>query len=260
MVDKYLRRVKEAGLEPLVKRLDVAPLTVTLLSFGLGLASAGVTLFGWLTAGLVLWVLSWILDGIDGHLARYWQRQSDLGGYLDILSDLTVYALIPIALWWRFAGDVSAVSLALLLASFYVNAGSWMYLAALLEKSARRANRPRETTSVTMPDGLIEGTETFAFFCLFFLFPQGLTWLFGLMTLLVTISALQRVVWAVRTLSFSASFSAFSNPSENASADSPNTSLADTSSDLADTSSETTATETEPAETNPAETSSESSS
>ena len=200
MVDRYLRGVKERGLEPLVRRLEpVPPLAITLLSFLFGLVSVAVTALGGLAAGLTLWVLSWVLDGIDGHLARHKQQQTDLGGYLDTLSDLAVYALIPVALWAAFADTTSALSLALLLASFYLNIGSWMYLAALLEK--RRRGAASETTSVTMPGGLVEGTETFVFFCLFFLLPQQLTWLFGLMALLVFVSALQRVVWAVRNLS-----------------------------------------------------------
>lgn len=201
MVDRYLRGAKERGLEPLVRRLEpVPPLVITLLSFLLGLVSVAATALGWLAAGLTLWVLSWVLDGIDGHLARHTGQQSDLGGYLDILSDLAVYALIPVALWVAFADTTSALSLALLLASFYLNIGSWMYLAALLEKRRRGADAAPETTSVTMPGGIIEGTETFVFFCLFFLLPQQLTWLFGLMALLVFVSALQRVTWAIRTL------------------------------------------------------------
>ena len=92
------------------------------------------------------------------------------------------------------------MALALLLSSFYVNAASWMYLSAVLEKRSVGAAARGETTSVTMPSGLIEGTETILFYALFLLFPGSLPLLFGAMSLLVWLTVGQRLIWALRHL------------------------------------------------------------
>ena len=201
MIDTFLRVPKEHLLEPLAARLEgVPPTRVTLVSLGVGLGAAGLAgggLYGW---GLGLWLLNRLLDGLDGEVARRGGRQSDLGGYLDILCDFLVYALVPVALVFSNPSERAYLALALLLTSFYVNAGSWMFLSALLEKRRRGASAKGERTSVTMPGGLIEGAETVVFYSLFFLFPHAFTPLALLMAGLVAVTAGQRVVWARRVL------------------------------------------------------------
>ena len=201
MIDTFLRIPKERLLAPLATRLsEVSPTRVTLVSFAVGLGAAGVTglgLYGW---GLALWLLNRLLDGLDGEVARRGGRQSDWGGYSDILCDLVVYALLPVALVVSSPSERAYLSLALLLTSFYVNAGSWMVLSALLEKRRHGALAKGERTSVTMPGGLIEGAETVLFYSLFLLFPSAFVPLALLMALLVAVTAGQRVVWARRVL------------------------------------------------------------
>jgi len=184
-------------LDSLSKRLpNVSPTAITLTAFAVGVAACVFTWQGQYGWGLGLWLFNRTLDGLDGSIARQHTKQSDLGGYLDILLDFVIYALLPVALVLAEPSQSKFVALAWLLASFYVNAGSWMYLAAILEKR----HAARELTSVTMPRGLIEGAETILFYCLFLLFPQQLELLFVFMAFLVTITAIQRVVWAVRQL------------------------------------------------------------
>ena len=200
MIDRYLRLPKERVLAPVAKRLDISPLVVTLTAFGIGLLAVGaaaLALYGW---ALALWLAGRVLDGLDGSIARSSAKQSDLGGYLDMLLDTAIYALLPVALAWAQASPEVWLSLACLLSSFYLNAVSWLYLSAILEKRKQGAVSQGEQTSVTMPSGLIEGGETILFYCLFLIFPGGLTFLFSLMALLVLFSAGQRVRWALRRL------------------------------------------------------------
>ena len=201
MIDAFLRLPKEHLLEPLAARLEGAsPTHVTLVSLGVGLGAAGLAgggLYGW---GLGLWLLNRLLDGLDGEVARRGGRQSDLGGYLDILCDFLVYALVPVALVVSQPSEGAYLALALLLTSFYVNAGSWTLLSALLEKRQHGASAKGERTSVTMPGGLIEGAETVVFYIFFFLFPHAFTPLALLLAGLVALTAGQRVVWARRVL------------------------------------------------------------
>ncbi len=201
MVDKALRVPKRKLLEPVAKRLNgVSPTTLTVLGLGAGLLCALAALVGQSGLALVFWLLNRLLDGLDGELARVFERQSDLGGYFDILADLTVYAAVPIGLSYGYGGPGTSLALVALLGTYYLNAGSWMYLSALLEKRHRGAAARGEATSVTMPSGLVEGAETVVFYSLFLLFPGALTFLFWTMSVLVAVTVLQRLAWARRHL------------------------------------------------------------
>ena len=205
MLDDLLRPVKERVLMPVagVVGRRVHPMVVTLLAFAVGLGAAAAAALGAHAAGLTLWLANRALDGFDGTLARAQGRQSDIGGYLDIVLDFVVYAAIPLALV-HGAPPSERMPLALaalaMVASFYVNAASWMYLAAILERRGAGAATHGELTTITMPSGLVGGTETIVLYALFFALPRRLVALFTIATALVLVTMLQRVVWAVRRL------------------------------------------------------------
>jgi phosphatidylglycerophosphate synthase len=203
MVDKMLREPKELLLTPLVRGpiLHIHPIAVTLLAAAVGLAAAVTAWQGAYLAALALWGLNRVLDGLDGTLARVAGRQSDLGAYLDIVLDHVVAAALAIGLALAAGTPDALLAAAALLASFYVNGATWMYLAALLEKRRAGAAARSELTSVTMPSGLIEGAETIVFYTLFLLLPGALVPLFWLMAALVFATAGQRIAWAARRLS-----------------------------------------------------------
>lgn len=205
MLDSVLRPIKERVLAPLAVRVDhrVSPMTVTIAAFIAGMTAALFAAQGMQGAALAAWVVNRVLDGFDGTLARTQGTQSDLGGYVDLLLDFVVYASIPIALVVGTppaARQALTLSALFLLSVFYINAASWMYLSAVLERRGAGARARGELTSVTMPDGLIGGTETIALYTLFFLWPAQLGPLFTLMTLLVSATIGQRLWWAARSL------------------------------------------------------------
>lgn len=201
MIDQTLRIPKKRLLEPVAKRFSgVKPETITLIALLVGLLAALMAGLGLSYWAFGLWLLNRMLDGLDGELARYQQTQSDFGGYLDIMGDLIVYAALPVALVSANPSSLAWLSLTVLLAVFYVNAGSWMYLAAILEKRAAGAMQRGEQTSITMPAGIIEGAETIVFYSLFLVFPAHTTLLFGLMSALIVITILQRIFWAMTHL------------------------------------------------------------
>ncbi|CAN5757479.1 CDP-alcohol phosphatidyltransferase family protein [soil metagenome] len=203
MLDRVLRGPKDRMMAPLASGVGAKlhPNTISLGAFAVGMACAALLASGEFAGGLVLWVVNRLLDGLDGLVARRQGLQSDLGGYLDIIFDLVVYALIPIALAIG-APDQPGLWLALpfLLASFYVNAGSWMFLSAILEKRGRELAGGSEDTSVTFPPGVVEGTETMILFTLFIIFPGQLAHLFWVAAVLVALTAVQRLVWASTNL------------------------------------------------------------
>jgi phosphatidylglycerophosphate synthase len=77
------------------------PNQITVMSFIFGLLSACCFLNGtryYLIAGALLFEFSFILDCIDGRIARLKGLKSIFGAYLDIMSDITKYFFIILAL------------------------------------------------------------------------------------------------------------------------------------------------------------------
>jgi phosphatidylglycerophosphate synthase len=199
MFDSYLRRWKDRLIEPLAAPLaSVSPALLTLLGLLTGLTAAFLAAIGSVVPSLLVWFLSRILDGLDGLVARRFNKQSDFGGYLDIICDFAVYAAVPIGLTLAHPTTTNFIALAIMLSSFYINAASWMYLSALLEK--RAAHTSDTQTSIIMPSGLVGATESITAFCIFLLFPAHIAPLFGIFTVMVFFTVIQRLVWAKQNL------------------------------------------------------------
>jgi phosphatidylglycerophosphate synthase len=202
MIDKVLRLPKDGLLTPVAARLlrSIHPTAITVAACGVGLVAAVAVWNGAYGIGLALWVVNRVLDGLDGTVARIHQKQSDLGGYLDILLDTLIYIAIPLALALNVNTTEGYLALSLLMGSFYLNTASWMYLAALQEKHRYDPDRQRHLTSISMTGGLIEGAETILFVSLFLLFPGAMVPLFIGMAVLVAATVVQRLVWTIRWL------------------------------------------------------------
>ena len=199
MLDRELREIKEQVMVPIaVPMADYAtPTALSLVGLGFGIATGVAAGMGLYLPALLLWVINRVFDGLDGTIARMTDKQSDLGAYVDILADFAVYAFVPVMLAVGCGDAACYVAALFLLSTFYLNAGSWIYLTALLEKRQHQADN---MTSVTMPRSLIEGGETVLFFTLFLLLPGHLVPLFALMGVLVLITVAQRFIWAVHVL------------------------------------------------------------
>ena len=201
MFDHLLRGVKDRLLAPLAMLLrGVPPNLISVLALLIGVGAAVAAARAAFAVGLTLWLANRIADGLDGTVARVAERQTDFGGYLDILLDFVVYAAIPVGFALSSVDRGVLVWAVALEGAFFVNACSWMYLSAVLEKRASGARATGELTTVTMPPALVAGFETVVFYSLFFLFPDRLAVLFGLMTTLVGINVIQRLLWSRRVL------------------------------------------------------------
>jgi phosphatidylglycerophosphate synthase len=153
-----------------------------------------------LQAGFLFWIINRILDGLDGAVARSAGLESDLGGYIDIMADFAVYAVVPVALAAGKGEPQLLISLSCMLGVFYVNAASWMYLSALLEKRRVSGSGSRGNTAVEMPAGIIAGTETLIIYSIFILFHEHAFIIFNVTTGLVLLTILQRIIWGVKNL------------------------------------------------------------
>lgn len=203
MFDVFLRAIKDQLFAPVARAVGhrIHPNTITLAAWLVGLMAAVAVARGSFPAALLLWVGNRALDGFDGTLARVTGTQTDFGGYLDIVLDLSIYAFVVLALIVDIHSWETAVAGAVLIGTFYVNGASWMYLAAILERRQQGALTTGEQTTITMPAGLVAGTETFVFYVLFLLFPQRLPILFSLMSVGVVVTIVQRIGWARHRLS-----------------------------------------------------------
>lgn len=190
MLDATARRVIDPPLNSLgraVARLGVDANTVTLIGLGFALLTAICVAFGWMAGALVFLALSRLADGLDGAVARATEK-TDFGGYLDIVCDFAFYGAIPFAF---IIQDPTANALAggALLLSFYVNGTSFIGFALLAEKHGM-STEAQGVKSLYYSNGLLEGTETIAFFvaiCLFPAFFAPLAWGFALLCVATTV-------------------------------------------------------------------------
>lgn len=170
---------------------------VTLIGLGLGLLAAGLLAFGHAGLLVVLPLLaSRLADGLDGAVARA-SGKTDFGGFLDIICDFVFYAAIPLAFVLRDPAANGAAG-AFLLLSFYVNGATFLGYAILAAKHGMET-RTRGEKSLYFTAGLLEGSETIAFFVLIVLWPASFAlaaWVFGALCL---VTALARVILARRS-------------------------------------------------------------
>ena len=194
MLDRRLRSTKTRLLASTADRLvGVAPQTLTGVGLAVGLGAAGLAAIGWWGPALVAWGANRTLDGLDGEVARRAGRQTDVGGYLDLVADATVYAAIPLGVAAGIGTGGAWVAAAALLATFYVNIVSLTLLSALLEKRGTGAATTGEATATTLPPGLIEGAETVLLFALLLAVPGWAVTTMAVMAVLVAATAVGRI-------------------------------------------------------------------
>lgn len=200
MLDGLMRGVIDAPLNQAGRWLAARGTSangVTLVGLALGLSAAALIAAG--VTGLVVAlaiVASRLADGLDGAVARA-KGKTAFGGYLDIVCDFAFYGAIPLAFVFCDPAE-NGIAGAFLLFSFYVNAATFLGFAILAEKRGMES-RSRGEKSLYFTAGLMEGTETIAFFLVVTFWPAlfvTLAWGFAVLCL---ITALARVLLAART-------------------------------------------------------------
>lgn len=182
MLDRRMRLLIDPPLNAAgrgLARAGVSADAVTLMGLVLGLVAAGLIATGHPLAALIPLLGSRIADGLDGAVARA-THKTDFGGYLDIAADFLFYGAIPFAF---VVMDPTANGLAgaFLLWSFYFNGTSFLGFAILAAKRDM-TTAAQGQKSLYYSNGLLEGTETIAFFVLLCLLPAWfapLAWAFG---------------------------------------------------------------------------------
>ena len=195
MFDRQVQQALRPALARLAHglvRMGVGADAVSFAGCAIGLAAAGAIAFQHFLTGLALLLLSRLMDGLDGAVARA-TAPTDRGGFLDITLDFVFYAAIPLA----FAvadPPANALPAAVLLASFIGTGSSFLAFAIVAEK--------RRLQSLAFPDksfyflgGLTEATETLITFVAMCLWPHWFAPLAYGFAALCALSTVLRIVW-----------------------------------------------------------------
>ena len=176
MLDPALSALIRQPVESLARRLvnlGARADNITLLGFGVGACGAAAIALGWPLWGLLGVLLSRLLDGLDGAVARL-TAPTDRGAFLDITLDFLFYASIPLA--FAVANPSSnALPAAVLLAAFMGTGSSFLAFAVLAERRGlKSAAYPRK--GLFYLGGLTEASETLICFALMCLWPAQFAW------------------------------------------------------------------------------------
>ena len=173
MIDRWtlalLRPGLDAGARVLV-RAGLGADAVTWAGFVIGLVAAACIAHKAFMAGLGLLLISRVLDGLDGAVARQTQP-TDRGAFLDITLDFFFYASIPLAFAWADPAR-NALAAATLLAAF-VGTGSTFLAFAVLAERRGLSSPAYPTKGLYYLGGLTEAAETLCAFAAMCLWPQA---------------------------------------------------------------------------------------
>lgn len=195
MFDSRLRPIIDPPLNALGERMARIGLTANQLTLAGGAVGigAGVAIgFQYYILGLALLLFSRLFDGLDGAIARA-TKQTDFGGYLDIVSDFAFYIAVPIG--FGFADPANLPFALILVGSFTLTGISFLAYAVMAAKQGRETEAHGKK-SFFYNSGLAEGTETIIALALMCLLPQHFTAIALVYSAMCGITVVQRTIAA----------------------------------------------------------------
>jgi phosphatidylglycerophosphate synthase len=199
MLDGVLRRAVDPTINalarPLARRMSAEQMTF--LGLACGLCCSALIAFGrHALLSLLFLALCRFADGLDGAIARLRQPTSR-GAFLDIVCDFIFYGSLPLA--FAIADPATnALPAAVLLFAFYANGASFLAYTAIAAARGLQSD-VRGPKGLYYTAGLMEGSETIAFFALMILFKDAfavLTYAFAALCLLTALSRMA-LAWRV---------------------------------------------------------------
>ena len=168
------------------------PNQMTILGFILGFFMCILIFFQFYFAALALLILNRFCDGLDGTMARL-TIPTPLGGYLDIVSDFTIYSGFVLAFGFS---NSSYTTLSMILLFLYIGTGTTFLAKAAIQTQLDKVSETNDAIeelpkSFHYTSGLVEGTETIIFMVLCLLFPNFfilISIIFGILCLITFIS------------------------------------------------------------------------
>lgn len=219
MLDRPMRALIARPTDALARALDrpgITPDGLTVAGLVIGLASAVAAGLQWWAAALVLWLLSRVVDGVDGALARRRRaapagsptapaggspgpQHSEAGGFLDITADFVVYGatVVGVAVGATTAFDAPWWPFLAVLFAYYINGAAFLAFSSIAERTGRQLDDGR---SLSFLGRIAEGTETIVVHSLWLILPFWAAPIAIGWAALVGASAVQRIVAGYRAL------------------------------------------------------------
>lgn len=191
MFDSRLRPLIDPPLNAIgsaLARAGISANQVTIAGAMIGIGAGVAIGFRYYLFGLVLLLASRLLDGLDGAVARA-TKQSDFGGYLDIVCDFAFYVAVPIGFGFAVAANLPFAMI--LVASFTLTGISFLAYAVMAAKHSRETAAHGQK-SFFYNTGLAEGTETIVAFVLMCLFPQHFAIIASIYAAMCVVTVIQR--------------------------------------------------------------------
>lgn len=199
MFDVLLRRVVDPALNRVATGLAKSGIDANALTiFGAAVALASGVAISQSHFGLALSLIAAnrVIDGLDGAVARV-NGPTEFGGYLDSLADFIFYVSVPVA--FGLASSTNQMSALLLVASFTLTAVSFLAFAAIAARKGTGEKNAYGPKAFIYSAGLMEGSETIAFFILFCLLPAYFPTLALIFAGLCMLTVAQRIMMAAKT-------------------------------------------------------------
>ncbi len=181
MFDPIFVKALKPGLDKAGSALadqNVTADSITWGGFAAGLLGAAVIAFGLYELGLVFILINRLADGLDGAVARA-TRQTDFGGYLDIVLDFIFYTAV--AGGFVLANPVHTIPGVFLMICFMATAASFLAFAVNAAKHGI-STEARGPKSFFYVGGITEGSETIAYFAIVCIWTEHYviaTWIFA---------------------------------------------------------------------------------
>lgn len=198
MIDDAFRAVVPRYAGPFVAlyvRIGLSPNHVTFIGFALAILASFAVAQGQGWVALLLWWVSRIADGTDGHYARRTGQATPFGAYLDIVLDMAAYGAMVIG--FAVAEPTLASRWIPMLFLYVLCITSALALGAQEE---RLAHRPRDDRGLRLGAGLAEGGETGIAYSVFLLFPDWLPVTTAIWVGVLALTVVLRTILAHRLL------------------------------------------------------------
>jgi phosphatidylglycerophosphate synthase len=199
MFDERVRTMLPRAVKPVTRllvRAGVSPNLMSVLAFGTALAAVVLVAVGVPWAGICLWLLSRVGDGMDGILARETGCSTAFGGYLDLTLDMAAYSLMVIA--FALVYPELGVVWSVILLGYALAITTTLAVSNAAAAAGRRVSDTNRTFQFTT--GMAEAGETTVMYVLWVVFPGWLSWLAWLWVVMICITVAQRSWLAYRAL------------------------------------------------------------
>ncbi len=171
------------------------PNQMTIIGFILGFFMCILIFFQFYFAALTLLLLNRFCDGLDGTMARL-ATPTPLGGYLDIVSDFTIYSGFVLSFG---LSNSSYTNLSMILLFLYIGTGTTFLAKAAIQTQLDKISETNDAVkelpkSFHYTSGLVEGTETIIFMILCLLLPNFFIFISIIFGILCLITFISRVI------------------------------------------------------------------